>query len=277
MSPATYHSSRKPAGAPASGQSHRHLMIKEMSQVSGENQSDVPTAKRSKRNYEDTMVVLVGTEEQRFLIHTAVACANSSFFKVSCSENWIEGQERLVRLPEHTAQTFEVFIHWAYSRELDLSTMDDEKLLAEAEQLFFTPPSYYNCAQVWSLAHYLGSPELQNRVIDRMIEKLLVSDSGVSNFSLQYIWSISPPDSPIRNLMIDATVRMKRRLPANLEELPTEIVREALHRYFKGESRDHAPPTWEDRCKYHEHAEGEPKCEQRTEEVDTRGHTPSST
>lgn len=65
--------------------------------------SESQPAERVRRDYNDTISVLAGPEEERFTLHTATACETPLFLKAACSHHWTEGKERLVRIPEHSA------------------------------------------------------------------------------------------------------------------------------------------------------------------------------
>lgn len=105
----------------------------------------------------DTITVLIGEEEQKFLVHKDVACSKSPFFKAACDERkWSEGKEGVVKLPEHDPETFSLFLPWVYSDKL--AEGDDDS--AEALR---------RMARTWSLADYLGATTLSNLVIDKIL------------------------------------------------------------------------------------------------------------
>lgn len=218
----------------------------------------------SRRSYDDTVRVIVGLKDKRegFTIHSATACAKSTFFKAACSTRWMgEGKERLVRLPDQDAEAFEVFVHWIYSDNLDLSTMtvspSVQRIAGRA------PPSYLNFGKVWALANYLGAPELRNLVIDGIIEKFATSVARINVLSLKRIWKMTFAGSTIRRVLVDYTVNTRcysgSDAQAKMQALPEEIVQEAARRWLLGISKQPVP-AFQDRCKYHEHAEGEPRC-----------------
>ncbi|KAF2163135.1 hypothetical protein M409DRAFT_57802 [Zasmidium cellare ATCC 36951] len=217
-------------------------------------ESPGPPPKRSKHNYADTCKVIVGSRKDEFVMHTAFATAKSSFFKSTISQDWKEGKEKTVRLPQHEAGTFHVFVHWIYSGSLDFSIVDNTGA--------HDPPSYLNCGRVWALAHYLGAPQLQNQVIDRIIHKVARGDTrNVALSSLKHIWQITPPGSTIRQLLTNCVASENRAYNGvgEAEELPEEILLEATRQHLYGASKN--VPTMEHRCNYHEHDEGEPRCE----------------
>jgi hypothetical protein len=55
--------------------------------------------------------ILTGEEEQQFTVHKDSICAKSKFFKAACSERWIEGKQKVVKLPDITARDFQTYVH----------------------------------------------------------------------------------------------------------------------------------------------------------------------
>ncbi|KAK4609409.1 hypothetical protein CLAFUW4_14611 [Fulvia fulva] len=115
-------------------------------------------AKRSKPDYNSIISVLVGEDEEEFKVHKTTHCDRSPYFKAACSTRWQEGREGVVRLPDHKLSTFAIYIHWSYTGELDV------KLVGKGES--GSPDSHEELVRTWILAHYLGSLDLCNLVID---------------------------------------------------------------------------------------------------------------
>lgn len=125
-------------------------------------------------------------------------------------------------------------------------------------------PSFLNLGKVWALAHYLGGTEVQNCVIDAIIfEKFETQGVYVVKSSLQHIGRVTPPDSTIQQLLKEATIRRIRSATVEeMKELLEDIILEAAFRQFNGKGceKQQPFPTLQERCKYHDHAEGEPRC-----------------
>ena len=68
------------------------------------------------------ITILVGPEEAKFTAHKDVLCARSEFFKIACSKNWREGQEKVVPLPEVEEETFQTYMDLVFN----LPIFDDE-------------------------------------------------------------------------------------------------------------------------------------------------------
>lgn len=204
---------------------------------------------------DEVLTVLVGPAEKKFVVHKATICRLSNFFKAACSRQWKEGQENLLRLPETDAEAFNVYAHWTYSDNLDMSLM--------TEPLSFTSPSYLHLGKIWILSNYFGNNALGNLVIDRLLQTMdRLLFHRVSTPTLQYLFTNLPVDSKIRRLFIDAVTATMNGTTFEKEgkSLPQEIVFELARRHAFGQSPQLPGPTFADRCKYHTHDEGEAEC-----------------
>lgn len=63
-----------------------------------------------------------------FLVHKDIICAKSKFFAAACSERWVEGKEKQVRLPEVDPTVFESHLSWVYSTSLNIAELTTERI-----------------------------------------------------------------------------------------------------------------------------------------------------
>ena len=94
--------------------------------------------------------VLVGPHQTSLAAHQSVLSASSAYFASACSARWEEGREGVVKLPEVDSEAFQVFLHWAYRREIDLSYITEPEPQAGVS---FHSPSYLTLGKIWSLGH----------------------------------------------------------------------------------------------------------------------------
>ncbi|KAK3710224.1 hypothetical protein LTR37_010445 [Vermiconidia calcicola] len=126
-------------------------MAKRSRSSEGPEMNSSSPGKRLKPNYSETMVVMVGLEAKSFTVHTTIICRDSLFFQAACGREWKEGQEKVVHLPEVEAQLFDVYVHWAYTRELDTTRMLDPKIenaKTSGPKTSTIPPSYLNLSKI---------------------------------------------------------------------------------------------------------------------------------
>jgi len=168
------------------------------------------------------VTVLVGTEEERFVLHQDAVCAKSKFFKAACSKQWLEGQERIVRLPEADAAIFQVYCNWIYSSELQEPTCtapsDTADKNAERESLI----------KLYLLGDSLDDVALRNQT-NVMLFKAMRNQRKLLNTELtRLVWDSTVPKSSMRRMVVDVFV--SRHSSAQFAELvsgyPTEFVQE---------------------------------------------------
>jgi hypothetical protein len=152
--------------------------------------TEIGKADETARDIEDfdvIIIVLVGPEECRFSLHKIKLCSKSKFFRAACSERWIEGQEKLVRLPEVKVEVFRVYCEWIYNSNLPTirCTAGDKETEKAVER--------NQLAHLYLLGDSLDDLELR-RAATQAIFTFLRARCGiftVSTFAI--VWSSTPP------------------------------------------------------------------------------------
>jgi hypothetical protein len=86
--------------------------------------------------YHDSNIitVLVGPEKAGFTIHRGPLCDTSTYFGPLFDGSFKESSEKVVAISEHTPETFDQFLGFAYSKNLDCTAFqapgEDEKWIA---------------------------------------------------------------------------------------------------------------------------------------------------
>lgn len=157
---------------------------------------------QGRRIYSDDLItVLVGSEDEKFVVHKSAVCKNSKFFQAACGREWKEGQERVIRLPEADPEVFNVYAHWAYTETLDMSLMPEPSLRANDRN---SPPAYINLGKVWILGNFLHDHIVGNRVIDRFLQKLDSDPAArVHTQSLEHIWNNTPQGCGLQRVLLE--------------------------------------------------------------------------
>ncbi|CAO2658419.1 Nn.00g061420.m01.CDS01 [Neocucurbitaria sp. VM-36] len=62
--------------------------------------------------------VLIGRDEEKFIIHEELLTYHSDFFRAALTGTFKEAEEKSVRLKYEDTNTFEVFVHWLYHQRL---------------------------------------------------------------------------------------------------------------------------------------------------------------
>ncbi|KAK5679373.1 hypothetical protein LTS10_008188 [Elasticomyces elasticus] len=215
-----------------------------------------PPSKKANIDYNDLITVLVGPSEVRFTVHRDHISSKSPFFQAACGRDWIEGQEKLVRLPEQDAEAFAVYLRWVYADTLDMTA------LSVSDSPYH--PTFLNFSKLWMLAHYLQDEALCNLAIDALIKKWVDPREGrgaPSVTTVAFVFDHTVPDSPLGKLFLDgiAAEMSVKYLREYRSSLPLVVIEDMATRFVqRGEQKQ--GPTLETRCKYHLHDEGQESC-----------------
>lgn len=136
-------------------------------------------------------MVLVGPAERPFTLHQGLVCAKSKFFKAACSRRWLEGQQKIVRLPEANPEAFQEYCKWTYSDYIvSINSTGAATLL---NKLFI-------------LGDALDDLKLRNRVTYELLTGLVALGMYPKASLLQPIWESTLAGSLFRKMMVDLFV-----------------------------------------------------------------------
>lgn len=111
-------------------------------------------------------------------------------------------------------------------------------------------------------------PRLQNACVDAVISVELAIESLPVKISIKGLWERTSASSPMRRVMLDLYVRKgNMRLiledPTGIHVLSKEFWASLVLAFYdakKDRSILQRYNFWENRCQYHVHPEGAPKC-----------------
>lgn len=183
------------------------------------------------------------------MVHKDIVCARSPLFEAACKKGWSEGQEGIVRLPEHTLNSFKLFAHWIYSDKIKLDLIPDPNENAEV--------AYFMDA--WNLGDFLGATEFQNQVADSAI-KIVRARPHIQPHP--ETMQKAPSGSPMFRLMVDQVAHFANG--AYVEEFgstwPIEFLLAVTKVLYNRNDRPNFNPLQQSKCYYHLHPEGTTKC-----------------
>ncbi|KAJ9610288.1 hypothetical protein H2200_005065 [Cladophialophora chaetospira] len=128
----------------------------------------------------DFVIVLVGTEPQRFCVHKDLICACSNYFNSAYNGSFAETQSGVIKLPDLEPKLFNLFYQWLYSPARKVS----EPLYQRPSDNELHPDELL--LHLYRLADYLLVPGLQLLVIEQLketfssVEPTIPSDEFVS-------------------------------------------------------------------------------------------------
>ncbi|KAK5715808.1 hypothetical protein LTR17_016639 [Elasticomyces elasticus] len=193
-------------------------------------------AKRFRSSFTDTLTVLVGDEK-------------STFFDAACQREWIEGREKVVKLPEVTPDTFELYAAWVYQGKIEHEALRKATIIiqqiqanvhheVEEQDNDFWSTSTLDLMKLHVAADFLGDAELMNRVMDGITDIIAAEGCWLTRLKdiVPLVWGATVLGSGLRRMVLDYTVYLaKHQSMRNLlrllqPELPSEFFADlALH------------------------------------------------
>jgi hypothetical protein len=152
---------------------------------------------------QDLVTLLVGPDEQKFIIHESCIARNSDFFKAALKKEWAEGQTRTVKLPdEHCLDTVVHYLNFAYHGKLptqDIITNFPGGLC---------PDPYPSLAKIYVLGERMIDKAVQHAAIKEFIRlSSLKNKDNQRSFpgaqATTVLFEGTNANSPIRRLIVD--------------------------------------------------------------------------
>jgi hypothetical protein len=81
---------------------------------------------RARPNFIDVLTILVGPEAspKTFVVPQDQIAARSRFISAACNKGWIEGQQKVIRLPVEMPDMYRVYINWVHTGEIDFVDLE---------------------------------------------------------------------------------------------------------------------------------------------------------
>lgn len=150
-----------------------------------------------------------------------IICARSKFFKAACSKRWVEGQLKVVKLPEVSTSVFRRYLSWVYSGHLEWACPgDDTEEEADPDDEIHEMGMMID---LYILGHSLDDIQLRNKVVE-----ILVTDVSFSPTckQLNHLWENTHDSSPIRSMCANRLVLRHDRsdLADSMKSFPADLV-----------------------------------------------------
>jgi hypothetical protein len=166
-------------------------------------------------DYNSTVSVFAGEEEQQFTIHKNKICAKSKFFRDACLTPGTEGELKPIKLPMILARDFQIYFDWIYTSQIQLECED-----ARQKQDIYVA--------IYTLGDMLGDYQLRNAAIERLIENLPFAAAPPSIELFRQVYQFTSVGSPLRRYLVDSTILKgsRRTLNGNMAKFPAEFAQE---------------------------------------------------
>lgn len=164
-----------------------------------------------------------------FAVDPRKICSTSGFFAAPCSKpRAIEGEAKVVRLPEQDPTTIQEYLNWMNTGEVDL--MHPEALIRGKK------PAFAGCNNRFALhflADYLHDVEFANRIMDLLVQLCAESwpatrAQSIPSKQLDQTYAFTVADSPLRKLVLDCMLRVTcgASLAGSMHDLPRDCIYE---------------------------------------------------
>lgn len=222
----------------------------------------------SRLDFDEEVAVLVGEKEQRFTLYKKIVCGSSDFFQCCCKNQWKEGAERIVRLPEAEPDVFAVYVCWIYTGEVDIVSKEGVCEMSTPKYSTEMPPSEYRAlalqlVQCSKMADILQDQTFANAVVDEFV--FLSGRSGFvpSPQIVRAAWPGPPHKSGFIRAVVDlvAVHASKESFAKHAPQYPADFVIETMQACIRDRSLTLASRGiyGRERCFYHDHVEGNGK------------------
>lgn len=160
-------------------------------------------------NADDIVILLVGPQERKMVVHSPQITAHSEFFAAALKKEWIEGQAREIKLPEEEPEIVAYYIESVYFGKLptDIYTTTSPGLEKEL--------GYKLLAEMYVLAERMLDSRCRNRLLQEVLRlrdlKCKTGDRwNPTHVPINIIYQGTAPGSPARRLLLDIHAKQAR-------------------------------------------------------------------
>jgi hypothetical protein len=195
-------------------------------------------------------------------VHEDLLSQHSPFFASAAKEDWKEGQEHRVPLPDDAPYVVDLYIHWVYSGKIfsRKSRQEEEEDVKERK----SADESGVLVRAYVFGEKIQDGDFQDAVIDALVHSIAMPDKsgncwypGASQIDQAY--KGTPEGSPLRQLLVDIYMFYGDSKwlhgPENVEFL-TGLAGRLLDKKKSPVIWDPIKPT-SIGCHYHRHSEGD--------------------
>jgi hypothetical protein len=151
---------------------------------------------------EDTVILLVGPEEKSLVAHESYLKLNSDFFKTALKKEWVEGQTRIIKLPEDDTEAMTNYLTFTYGSGLPTTTL---KVMPNGG---LGSGQWKLLVKLYILGERLLDTPLRNAVIEEIVQLSSLADEDDAEYfmttgSCNLCYDGTPTGSPLRRLIVD--------------------------------------------------------------------------
>ncbi|KAI8932788.1 hypothetical protein NX059_010278 [Plenodomus lindquistii] len=184
----------------------------------------------------EPIAVHVGTKKEKFYVHEHLLIAFSNFFKAALNQNWKEGHEKVVMLPNAGTETFQIFANWVYTGRVFSTKVDDvTRKDPDNRESGLNNKEWSRLFDAYRLGDFLQAVGFKDAIIDALMQSATGLESLPHRLAT-FIYGSSSPDSAHTVMCVNAFLRTYTRadfVHARIFDLPSEFVMDAFIEFGK--------------------------------------------
>jgi hypothetical protein len=199
------------------------------------------------------LTLTVGPDLHSYIVHEELLCEHAPFFQVAVKEEWKEGKDRTIPLPEDDPDVVSLYLHWIYASRILSRKPTNEGSNGEIRLL----------VDAFVFGEKIQDGRFKDAVIDAAIKSTTSPDKegntwfpGVTATNRAY--KGTPPGSPLRRLIVDFWALNGQehwdRKGLNADFL-TDLTGELLARRQSLFDGSHPSNGKTSTCSYHQHGD----------------------
>ncbi|KAF2242119.1 hypothetical protein BU26DRAFT_555820 [Trematosphaeria pertusa] len=143
--------------------------------------------------------------DENFLLHEGIICSRSEFFRRAMNGNWIEKEERLVKLPRDKPELFSIYVNLVYTNKL---TTTPKTSAGKAPSVAAIGQEYQTMCELYVLCEKLQDTSAKDATVTAILSMIHVRHNrggyrGPPPRAVRTIYEGTTSNSPARRLMVD--------------------------------------------------------------------------
>jgi hypothetical protein len=232
-------------------------------------------------DYSHGFDVLVGPEKEQFYVHHGVLVIRSGFFEAARSPDLLDDPHAPTELSEYDAEEFSDYLHLVYTGAIVLPDGEVSKWIEQRapgtglDTVGDAVSSHFSVlVKLYVLADKLQDPKSANLIMDGIVEFCKDCNAIPTHGLKKGIYELTPPGSPLRTLIRDLMIYQVGHdyyEEIGYKALPKELLFEIAREHQNIQKRHPQQSISEvyiqrvtdfPKCRYHQHNDEHPECEQ---------------
>lgn len=138
-------------------------------------------------------------------LHSLITRGSDYFAAALKNERWIEGQQRIIKLPEEDPKAVQHYFDFVHGQGLPSKAIKTVRQLEDSS-------CYYDIAHLYVFAEYVGNTPVGNAILEEYLRLALLDDEDFGVYlpgeePTSIIYEGTPATSPVRRLLVNLAVQ----------------------------------------------------------------------